>query len=160
MLRLRLKLLLAAWALAGLVGSTGCPSKKTSSTPPPPGLDEETVTGTGNQEADTGEENPPPPPEKLDEVQRVFRLGRVDLERCFNELVTRKQNTNLKGFLILAVKLGVAPTPTEVRIYKMSPALEDEQFKSCVLRTVKNWAFPTWGHLFEVTSPKYTFLGT
>ncbi len=152
------KILVLTWAI-GLAALAGCRSNKASSTPPPPGLDEETVAGTGEQ-TDTGEENPPPPPEKLDEVQRVFRLGRMDLERCFNELVTRKQNTNLKGFLILAVKLGVSPTPAEVRIFKMSPSLEEAEFKRCVLRTVKNWTFPTWGHLFEVTSPKFTFLGT
>ncbi len=153
--------MLAALALVMVFAWQPACHKKGSTTPPPPGDDlEEAAAQQGGEDAEDQDNGPTPSPENIDEVQRVFRLGRMELEQCFNEYVNRKKNPNLKGFVIIAVKVGKTPRATEVKIFKSSPSLKDPTFVRCVIDRVKGWDFPTWGGLLELTSPKYTFLGS
>ena len=142
-----------------LTWQTGC-HKKESTTPPPPGDEMEGAAQGGGEETEDQDTGPTPSPEQIEAVQRVFRLGRMELEQCFNDYVNRKKNPNLKGFIIIAVKVGKTPRAAEVRIFKSSPSLTDPTFVRCVIERVKSWDFPTWGGLLELTSPKYSFLGS
>ncbi len=146
---------------AGLVLQGGCHNKSKDTTPPPPGDDLEAAAASHNQgEGEDEDTGPTPSPEKIEEVQRVFRLGRMELEQCFNDYVNRTKNPNLKGFIIISVKVGMSPKASQVKIFKSSPRMKDPQFVRCVIERVKNWDFPTWGGLLELTSPKYSFLGS
>jgi hypothetical protein len=143
-------------AVIGLV-MAGCPDKNRGSTTPPPGAAEGEEGGGEEGEDETFAK--PIPPEKVDDIQRVFRVGRIQVEKCFHDLVNRKQDPKLTGEIILGVRIGLNPNPEKVWIFKMSPQLKDEQFMDCVLTEAKQWTFPTWGGTHELTTPKYELTG-
>jgi len=141
--------LMGLFVLLGAVATlAGCPKKHPKTVYIPPG-DFQTEDVVPNKK--------PIPSEKLQGVQQTFRSGRMDLEQCFNELTSRKQSSNLKGKLIIGVTVGLSETASKVWIYKSTPGLKDRKFEACVLKTVKNWSFPTWGSSYDLTSPKYEF---
>jgi len=135
---------------AAMISLVGCPKKHEQTVVPGPG-DESFQT------EDVVPDKKPIPQDKLQEVQQTFRSGRMQLEQCFNELAGRKKTSRLKGKMIVGVTIGTSETPTKAWIYKSSPGLKDRAFEACVLKTVRNWSFPTWGSSYDLTSPKYEF---
>jgi len=150
-------LLLAAFGTVGTLG--GCPKKTQKTTPPPPDM---VGGGGGDTRDDPGTEDTSAQqitPETVEKIQSVFRLGKISVERCFQELVNRKKDPKLEGTVIVGVRIGPQPTPVKTWIFKISPKLKEKRFVQCVLDEAAKWNFPTWGGEMDFTSPKYNLLG-
>ncbi len=145
------------WLTLGLFSSViiGCsdPGKKKETTPRPANYENEQDT------EDDGALAMKLTPEHVEEIQRVFNLGRIAVERCFQEFVNRKEDPELEGNLIVGVKIGLNPNPSKTWIFSISPKIKDDIFIQCVLEEAKKWSFPTWGKDMEFMSPKYDLLG-
>jgi hypothetical protein len=145
--------------LAGTgVFALGC-SDKGKSTTPPPGS---TYGESGADSTDDEDDMPPSkpiPPEMIQEIQATFRVGKIQVERCFHDLVNRKQDPKITGKIILTVKIGLHPNPESVSVFKASPSLKDKKFINCVLSEARKWSFPVWGGVQELTTPKYELMG-
>ena len=145
-----LRLAVLAWVGLWVVG---CSDKGKSTTPPP-----------GSTYSDTEDDSDLPPskpipPEMVQEIQATFRVGKIQVEQCFHELVNRKQDPKITGKIMLTVKIGLHPNPESVSVFKISPSLKDKKFIDCVLSEAKKWSFPVWGGVQELTSPKYDLVG-
>jgi len=149
--------LIALWLILGLFSWViiGCSDsgKKKETTPRPAHYEDE------QESQDDGALAMKLTPEHVEEIQRVFSLGRIAVERCFQEFVNRKEDPKLEGTLIVGVKIGLNPNPSKAWIFSISPKIKDETFTQCVLEEAKKWSFPTWGKEMEFMSPKYELLG-
>ena len=149
-------LLMAAFGLVATLG--GCPKKTQQTTPPPNDM----VGGGSDTGDETGTEDNTAQqitPETVEKIQSVFRLGKISVERCFQEFVNRKKDPKLEGTVIVGVRIGSKPSPVKTWIFKISPKLKEKRFVQCVLDEAAKWSFPTWGGEMDFTSPKYNLLG-
>lgn len=121
--------------------------------------------GCGPKESDVPErrvEQPPPhrtgPPEKLmkpetrPKVDAVFTSQKGEIERCYNDYVSKTGKTKLRGSLIIAVRIGYRRTP--MKVWFLKNTFKEPKLNECFLEKVRAWIFPTWGGWMDYSFPK------
>ncbi len=122
--------------------------------------------GCGPKEADTPEprrvDQPPPrrtgPPEKLmhpdtrPEVDAVFSAQKGEIERCYNDYVSKTGKTKLRGMVIIAVRIGWKKNP--LKVWFLKNTFKEPKLNECFLEKVRAWIFPTWGGWMDYSFPK------
>lgn len=153
------KVFLCVGAMGFMVMSAGCPKKKQQTTPPPSDMMGQ-GSGDGNYTEDT-EDNTAQQitPETVENIKTVFRLGKIAVERCFQDFVNRKKDPRLEGSVIIGMRIGSTPNPEKVWIFKITPKIKEKRFVQCLLDEARKWVFPTWGGAMDYMSPKYDLLG-
>jgi hypothetical protein len=93
------------------------------------------------------------PPELKAKVDQEFKLRTGEIERCYNDYVVATDNKNLRGTIIIAVRIGWKKHPTKVWFlrndFKKYPNLTE-----CFLEKIRKWEFPTWGGVMDYSFPK------
>ncbi len=148
--RLTQVLFVALWAF--LLSAAGCPGDKQRTTPQAGEYEEEYY------DSDTTAARLSP--EMVEEIQRVFNLGRICVERCFHDYINRVEDPKIEGDVIIGVVIGTQPNPVKVWIFNVTDKLNDDGFKECLIERVKQWEFPVWGTTLEFTTPRYNLLGS
>jgi len=109
-----------------------------------------------------GVDQPPPvrtgPPEKLMSpetrplVDAVFAAQKGEIERCYNDYVSKTGKTKLRGHVIIAVRIGWRKTP--LKVWFLQNTFKEPKLNECFLEKVRKWIFPTWGGWMDYSFPK------
>jgi TonB family protein len=100
----------------------------------------------------------PIPAEQIEDVQRLFRRNKWEIERCYGEELTRRGDRAFRGQVVIKLRITPAGRADEVSVLESS--LRSETVESCILATIRGWQFPaladnlwlTWPFAFE---PRY-----
>jgi hypothetical protein len=134
--------------LTGLMGMLvlGCgPKEVREPTPEGGGVDEPAVRQTSG------------PPEKLMSpdtrplVDAVFTSQKGEIERCYNDYVSKTGKTKLRGRVTIAVRIGYKRTP--LKVWFLKNTFKDPTLNECFLEKVRAWIFPTWGGWMDYSFP-------
>ncbi len=97
------------------------------------------------------------PPEKLmspdtrPQVDAVFAAQKGELERCYNDHVSKTGNTKLRGRVTVAVRIGYRRNP--MKVWFLKNTFKDPKLNECFLEKVRAWIFPTWGGWMDYSFP-------
>lgn len=98
------------------------------------------------------------PPEKLMSpetrplVDAVFASQKGEIERCYNDYVSKTGKTKLQGSVIIAVRIGYEKTP--MKVWFLKNTFQEPKLNECFLKKVRAWIFPTWGGWMDYSFPK------
>jgi hypothetical protein len=98
------------------------------------------------------------PPEKLmtpeirPQVDAVFAAQKGELERCYNDYVSKSGRTKLRGRVTVAVRIGWQKTP--MKVWFLKNTFKEPKLTACFLEKVRAWIFPTWGGWMDYSFPK------
>ncbi|MDY0003532.1 MAG: hypothetical protein RBU30_19695 [Polyangia bacterium] len=121
-----------------LVGSVACGPKEQQQTTPPPRDDPEP------RDRPSGNVKKLMPAEMQSDVEQVFSSQKGDLERCYNDFVVATGDKKLRGTIIIAVTIGLTPTPSKVWFLR-NDFKGHARLTECFLTKIRAWEFPTWG---------------
>ncbi len=97
------------------------------------------------------------PPEKLMSpetrplVDAVFTSQKGELERCYNDYVSKTGKTKLRGKVVVAVRIGWTKTP--MKVWFLKNTFKEPKLNECFLEKVRAWIFPTWGGWMDYSFP-------
>jgi len=86
------------------------------------------------------------------QVDAVFETQKGELERCYNNYVTKTGNTKLRGMIVIAVRIGVTPAP--LKVWFLKNTFKVPELNECFLEKARAWLFPTWGGWQDYAFPK------
>ena len=98
------------------------------------------------------------PPEKLmdpdtrPQVDAVFAAQKGELERCYNDYVSKTGKTKLRGSIVIAVRIGWRKNP--LKVWFLTNTFKEPTLNECFLEKVRVWIFPTWGGWMDYSFPK------
>ena len=120
------------------LGAAACGPKEAKDTTPPPRDDPDA------RERPTGPPKKLMPAEMQGDVEQVFKSHTGDLERCYNDFVVATGDKKLRGTIIVAVTIGLTPTPSKVWFLR-NDFKGHAKLTQCFLTKIQAWEFPTWG---------------
>ncbi len=97
------------------------------------------------------------PPEKLmspetrPQVDAVFASQKGELERCYNDYVSKTGKTTLRGKVTVAVRIGWKRNP--LKVWFLINTFKDPKLTECFAEKVRAWIFPTWGGWMDYSFP-------
>lgn len=109
------------------------------------------------RQAEADPERPSGPQEKLmhpdtrPQVDAVFASQKGELERCYNDYVSKTGKTKLRGTIIVAVRIGWKKHP--LKVWFLKNTFKEPKLNECFLEKVRAWIFPTWGGWMDYSFP-------